>query len=82
MSVLLASSWPHGGWFFFWPLVPLLWFVVFFTLARAFFWRGRRAAWAGCGYARPNAKAILEARYARGEMSRDEYRDRLGDLQS
>jgi putative membrane protein len=81
MDLLLGSSWPHG-WFWLWPLVPLFWLLVFFTLVRFVFWRGRRGAWAGCGgYGRPDAKAILGERYARGEISRDEYRERLGDLQ-
>jgi putative membrane protein len=79
--LLLGSSWPHWGWFWLWPLVPLAWFVVFFTVAR-FFWRGRRGGWAGCGYGKPDARAILAERYARGELSRDEYRGRLGDLQT
>jgi uncharacterized membrane protein len=29
-----------------------------------------------------DAKAILAERYARGEISRDQYRDRLGDLEA
>jgi uncharacterized membrane protein len=68
--LLLGSSWPHGGWFWLWPLVPLLWFFVFFVFVRFFFWRGRRGAWAGCGGdGRPNVQSILAERYARGEIS-------------
>jgi putative membrane protein len=82
MVSLLGSSWPHGGWFWLWPLVPLLWFFVFFVFVRVFFWRGRRAAWVGCGaYGRPNAQSILAERYARGEISHDEYRERLAHLE-
>jgi putative membrane protein len=80
---LLGSSWPHRGWFWLWPLVPLVWFLVLFTFVRIFFWRGRRGAWAGAcgGSRRPSAEAILAERYARGEIGHEEYRDRLGRLQ-
>jgi putative membrane protein len=80
MLTLLASSsdWHDHGWFF-WPLVPLLWVLVFFVLLRFFFWRGpRRGPW---GYRGPDARAILAERYARGEITHDEYRERLGHLE-
>jgi putative membrane protein len=84
MLALLASNsdWHHHGWFWFWPLVPLLWLLVFFLLARLFFWRGRRAPWAAYGrHGAPDARAILAERYARGEISHDEYRERLSHLE-
>jgi putative membrane protein len=85
MSVftLLASSsdWHDHGWFWLWPLVPLFWFLVFFVFLRLFFWRGRRGPWAYSGHRGPDARAILAERYARGEISYDEYRERLGHLE-
>ena len=82
MFTLLASSsnW-HYGWFWFWPLVPLFWFFVFFVFLRLFFWRGRRGPWGYYGHRGPDARAILAARYARGEISHEEYRERLGHLE-
>ena len=80
LITLLASSsdWHGHGWFWFWPLVPLFWFFMFFLFLRVFFWRGRRGPW---GYRGPDARAILAERYARGEITHDEYRERLGHLQ-
>jgi putative membrane protein len=79
-SLLVASSddWHDHGWFWLWPLVPLFWFLVFFLFIRLFFWRGRRGPW---GYRGPDARAILAERYARGEITHDEYRERLGHLE-
>ena len=80
MLALLASD-AHHGWFWLWPLVPLLWLLVFFLLARAFFWRGR-ASWAAAGrHAAPDARAIVAERYARGEIDLDEYRERRSHLE-
>jgi putative membrane protein len=76
-SMLVASSDGHG-WFWLWPLVPLFWFFVFFLFFRLFFWRGRRGPW---GHRGPDARAILAERFARGEISHDEYRERLGHLE-
>jgi hypothetical protein len=59
---LLASSsdWHDHGWLWFWPLVPLFWFLVFFLVLRVFLCRGRRGPW---GYHRgPDARAILAER--------------------
>lgn len=80
---LLASSsdWHDHGWFWFWPLVPLFWLLVLLLFARLFFWRGRRGPWARYGHPAPDARAILAERYARGEISHGEYRERLGHLE-
>jgi uncharacterized membrane protein len=69
-------------WYWFFPLVPLFWLLFFFVVFRFFFWRGRgwRAGWCGPAGA-PDARAILAARYARGEIDHDEYRERLGHLE-
>jgi putative membrane protein len=83
LFTLLASGsdWHDHGWFWFWPLVPLFWLLVFFLFVRLFFWRGRRGPWAHYHQAGPDARAILAERYARGEITHDEYRERLGNLE-
>ena len=80
MIQLLASSadWHHHGWFWLWPLVPLAWFLAFVLVARFIFWRGRRGPWAAAHA--PDPRAILAERYARGEITYEEYRERLGHL--
>jgi putative membrane protein len=84
ITTLLASDsdWHHHGWFWLWPLVPLFWLVVFFLLARMFFWRGRGFRAAARPDALTQARVILAERYARGEISHDEYRERLGHLET
>ena len=74
MLMLLASD--HHGWHWLWPLVPLAWLLVFFVLVRFVFWRRPY-----CRHAGPDARAILAERYARGEVSLEEYRERLGNLE-
>jgi putative membrane protein len=76
-----TSDWHDHGWFWLWPLVPLFWLLVVFLLLRLFFWRGRRGPWAYRGYGGPDARAILAERYARGEITHDEYRERLSHLE-
>jgi putative membrane protein len=69
---LLAESgdWGHGGW---WVLWPLLWIAVLGTIGWLFFRRRRRDPLDG-------ARQILAERFARGELSGDEYRQRLAEL--
>jgi len=83
LYTLLSSSsdWHDHGWFWLWPLVPLFWLLVVFLFVRLFFWRGRRGPWAYQGYRAPDARAILAERYARGEITHDEYRERLSHLE-
>jgi putative membrane protein len=80
-ALVASSSDGHHGWFWLWPLVPLFWLLVFFALARLFFWRGRRGPWMGQSAPAPDPRAILAERYARGEITHDEYRERLGNLE-
>ena len=76
MTMLLAShsdGWDHHWW----PIWPLLWIAVIVTVV----WFARRR-WTGD---RPQngverARGILAERYARGEISGDEYRERLDQL--
>jgi putative membrane protein len=79
-ALLASSSDGHHGWFWFWPLVPLVWLLVFFVLARLV-WRGRRGPWMGQSAPATDPRAILAERYARGEITYDEYRERLGHLE-
>jgi putative membrane protein len=65
-----ADRWEHGGW---WPLWLVLWLAVLGTLVWLVI-RARRNGGDG------RAKEILAERYARGEISLDEYRERLGHL--
>ncbi|MFL5922901.1 MAG: SHOCT domain-containing protein [Gaiellaceae bacterium] len=79
LTLIASSDWHHHGVFWLWPLVPLFWLLVFFLLARLFFWRGGRGPWARP--AGPDPRTILAERYARGEIGYDEYRERLGHLE-
>jgi putative membrane protein len=75
---LLAShgeQWDHAWW----PLWPLLWLAVIATVV----WLVRGRHWA-----RPprsgadRARDILAERFARGEITGEEYRERLEQLHS
>jgi putative membrane protein len=73
----LASFGNDGdhGW---WPLWPLLWFGLILTVV----WLIARRRWTA---ERPQtgadrARDILAERYARGEITSDEYRERLEQL--
>jgi len=67
----------HGpGW---WILFPIAWFLFFWGVIVTFLvvgFRRRRA------YFRPgrSGESVLAERYARGEVSEQEYRDRLAVL--
>jgi putative membrane protein len=77
--MIALLTWHHHGWLLLWPLVPLLWLFGFLVLARFVFWRGRRGPWAPAQAVDP--RAILAERYARGEISVEEYRERLSNLE-
>ncbi|HEX2152562.1 MAG TPA: SHOCT domain-containing protein [Acidimicrobiia bacterium] len=66
-----AGGW-GGPW---WLLIPLLWLVVASVAVWAFA-RRRNVPLAGGS----SAVDILAARYARGEIDTDEYRQRLDEL--
>ena len=81
MHPILADAWGSGfhPWFL---LFPLVWVLIFFLCFRFFAWR--RGPWRGCGVAgvgTADPSAILAERYARGEITHDEYRERLGNLE-
>jgi putative membrane protein len=75
--MIVLVQWHHHGWFLLWPLVPLFWITAVFVLVRVVFWR--RGPWGG-GRG-PDPRAILAERYARGEISHEEYRERLSNLE-
>lgn len=72
LPVLLASAngWHEGHW---WIVFPILWLLLI-GAAIALFWRRGR------GGGGDSPKRILGERFARGEISADEYRDRLAQL--
>ena len=88
LGLFLAHGWggwghawyawgPGGGW-------PWLWWPLMLALVAGAIWLVVR----GCGPAvrsmrssTTRAEQILAERYARGEISRDEYRERLDDLE-
>ena len=82
-ATLLARAddgwWDHmrgwgGGWMWLWGRIMMLTWVV---LIAAAVWLVARSL----GDARPSrAREILDERYARGELTTDEYRERLDAL--
>jgi putative membrane protein len=69
-----ADDWEHGWW----PIWPLLWLGVIATVV----WLITRRRWTA---GRPpsgsdRAKEILAERYARGEITSEEYRERSEQL--
>lgn len=74
---LTASAWgagPHaGGWF--WPIIPLLWIVV---IGLVIWLIARRRPTPPDPMDR--AREVLAERYARGDLTTDEYRERADGL--
>ena len=60
-----SAGWDRPGW---WPIFPLLWFVVIGTIV--FFAVRRRSSPRGAGM------AVLGERYARGEIDEAEFQQR------
>ena len=76
LMTMLAS---HGDWdHAWWPLWPLLWLVVIVTIV----WFFKRERWNGprSQTGADRARDILAERYARGEITGEEYRERLDGL--
>jgi putative membrane protein len=75
MLIALAHLGARGGFFF---LGPLLFFLLFGLLL---FWVARRGRRDGVWMAPPSAGlGVLEERYAKGEIERDEYLAKRADL--
>lgn len=71
-----GDGWGHGGWGWPWALVMMaFWFGTIFMVTR-FFRGGRRRERSAVD----RAKDILAERYARGEMTTDEYMERVTQL--
>ena len=71
MSVLAL----HAGWDGPGPWIGLVWLVVVASVIALFVFRASR--WRGRGYehrGHGSAEAVLAERYARGEITEDEYR--------
>ena len=70
------GDWGPGPWFL---LVPLVWVAIIVTVIWLI--RGARAGrgWGPPGGA-PSAMEILDRRFAEGEISAEEYRERRGTL--
>jgi putative membrane protein len=85
----LADSDGPGWWIVFVPLGWILVIATLFVFLRLFVFRRRRwgAGW-GCGpggsrYGGPTSAAeVLERRFAEGELSADEYRERRAVLEN
>lgn len=67
-----GPGWGPGGW---WPLVPVLWalFWVAVIVTAVLLWRR------GFGSTR-SAQSVLAERFARGDMTEQEYTERLAVL--
>lgn len=68
-----ADHWHQGQW---WGIaLPFLWFFLIVGTISFFKRRG------GCGrHHRSSGESVLQERYAKGEISEQEYRDRLSVL--
>ena len=71
-----AGAWA-GPWFLLVPLFWILLFILFFALARRFWWRRDVGEMRGAG-----AESVLRERYARGEIDETEHRQRLEVLRT
>ena len=77
------NGYPYPGWFFF-PFGFLFFFIFIFFIARVFFWGfggwgWRRRYWYGYGYG--DAHEILRQRYARGEITKEQFDQMTRDLE-
>lgn len=73
---LLASGggdWDHAWW----PVFPLLWGAAIVAIV----WFVTRRRWPRERDGQERARDILAERFARGELTGDEYRERLAQLQ-
>jgi putative membrane protein len=78
LDVAVLSTDHHWHpWLF--PLIPLFWLLALFLLFRFVCWPG---GWRGRRDHTRSAREILAERYARGQISEEEYRTRRAGLAS
>lgn len=70
-----GGNWGPGPW---WPIFPLFWVLVLGFVIFAVFRARRGGRW----HHGPSAEDVLAERYARGEISVEEYRERLSVLKT
>jgi len=78
------SGYPMMGGWFFWPFGIVVFFLFLFLIFRFIFWGWggggwRRRYWPGYGYG--DAREILRQRYARGEISKEQFDQMTRDLE-
>jgi putative membrane protein len=76
-SGTFSGTYPRPGFFFPFGLLFLL-FIVFFVV-RVVFWSARWGGGSG-QRGRGGPRAILRARYARGEITREQFQQMMRDL--
>ena len=73
-GVLASAHWAPVPW---WPIFPLFWLLLWGVVIFAIFRFVRGGRW----HRSHTAQAVLAERYARGEISVEEYRERLSVLE-
>jgi putative membrane protein len=81
MTVMVAATemiahgadWGPGGW---WPIFPLFWVLLWGVVIFMVFRFRRNYRW----HHGPSAEGVLAERYARGEITVEEYQERLSVL--
>jgi len=81
---MTAMPYYYGGWWFFFPFGFIFFIFFIFLVSRLVFWSWggwgfRRAYWYRNGYG--DAREILRQRYARGEITKDQFDQMMRDLE-
>ncbi len=78
-----GPNWGMMGGYGYGPLHFVIWIVVLIAIVALVVWILRSFAGPGMHYAPPRRSPgldVLEERYARGEINRDEYLQKKGDI--
>jgi putative membrane protein len=80
------NGYPFMGDWFFWPFGVIFFFLFLFLIFRFVFggwwgWGWRRRYWYGYGYGYGDAHEILRQRYARGEITKEQFDQMTRDLE-
>ena len=83
-SVMFTGP-PYYGWYFF-PFGMVFFVIVVFFIFRMIFWGfggwgWRRRYWYGGAYGYGDAREILRQRYARGEITKEQFDQMMKDLE-